>query len=275
MTIQPKSALNEAAILAARQGLIPVGEHMRLGGFGNMLRKELGQWWGTRTWWVQTLIWILVLNGITTTIALTETFTPQALLEEVVRTFLAVGLGAIGIGTVVTVQGAIVGEKQLGTAAWVMSKPASRSAFILAKTLAYAIGFWVTAIIIPASIFILTIHKLVSIPFPILPFLSGLTLLALGQLFYLSLTLMLGTFHNSRGPIAGIGIGFIMTGLMLKGFIPLPVLIVTPWPLPDVAGGLALGTELPSVWSAPIIATSIWIVVMIAVALWRFEREEF
>jgi hypothetical protein len=50
---------------------------------------------------------------------------------------------------------------------------------------------------------------------------------------------------------------------------------VTPWPLPDVATGLALGTELPSVWPVPIIATVIWIVVMTAVALWRFGREEF
>ena len=33
---------------------------------------------------------------------------------------------------------------------------------------------------------------------------------------------MLGTFYNSRGPIAGIGITFIMVGLMLKWLYPLP-----------------------------------------------------
>jgi ABC-2 type transport system permease protein len=218
---------------------------------------------------------VLILNGITTIVALTESMTPDELRAEVVGTFLAVGVGAIGIGTVVTVQGAIVGEKQLGTAAWVMSKPASRSAFILAKTLAYAIGYWITAMIIPAVIFIIVTGQLVPVHLAIPPFLAGLALMALAQLFYLTLTLMLGTFFDSRGPIAGIGIAFIMTGLMLKGLIPLMVQIVTPWPLGDVAGGLALGTELPSVWPIPIIATSIWIVVMTAVALWRFEREEF
>jgi ABC-2 type transport system permease protein len=275
MNTPTKSVVNQDLILAARQGLIPVHQSARLGGFGNMLRKELGQWWGTRTWWVQILIWVLILNGISTIVALTESMTPDELLTETVQTFLAVGAGIIGMGTVITVQGAIVGEKQLGTAAWVMSKPASRAAFILAKTLAYAIAYWITAIIIPAIILIIVIRQLIPVPLALTPFLTGLALVALGQLFYLALTLMLGTFFNSRGPIAGIGIGFIMTGLMLNNFIPFPVLIVTPWPLADIAGGLALGTVLPQIWPIPILATNIWIVVMIAVALWRFGREEF
>ena len=275
MTTESKSVVNQDLILAARKGLIPVRESARLGGFGNMFRKELGQWWGTRTWWVQILIWVLILNGISTIVALTESMTPNELLTEVVLTFLALSIGAIGIGTIVTVQGAIVGEKELGTAAWVMSKPAARAAFIMAKTLAYAIGYWVTAIIIPSSIFFITMRQLIPVQLALMPFISGVALVGLGQLFYLTMTLMLGTIFNSRGPIAGIGIAIIMTGLTLKGFIPFPVLIVTPWPLGDVAAGLALGTELPSVWPVPIIATGIVIIVMTAVALWRFEREEF
>ena len=35
-----------------------------LGGFGNLLRKELGQWWGTKMWWVQLVIWLAIVNGI-------------------------------------------------------------------------------------------------------------------------------------------------------------------------------------------------------------------
>ena len=275
MTTPSKTIVNQDLILAARKGLVPVRERARMGGFGNMLRKELGQWWGTRTWWVQILIWVLILNGITTIVALTETGTPEAVLQEAVQTFLDIAVLAVGIGTIIVAQGAIVGEKQLGTAAWVMSKPASRSAFILAKTLAYAIGYGITAIIIPSAIFIITIRQLIPVQLALMPFIAGVALAALGQLFYLTLTLMLGTFFSSRGPIAGIGIVFIMTGLLLNGFIPFPVLIVTPWPLPDVAAGLALGTELPSVWPVPIIAVAVWIVVMTSVALWRFEREEF
>ena len=275
MTTHSKSVAKQDAILAAREGLIPLPQSSWLGGFGNMLRKEVGQWWGTRTWWVQILVWVLILNGISTIVALTDSMAPNALLAEAVQTFLALGVAAVGMGTVITVQGAIVGEKQLGTAAWVMSKPASRAAFILAKTLAYASGYWVTAIIIPAIIFVIVIRQSIPVPLAITPFLIGLGLMALGQLFYLTLTLMLGTFFNSRGPVAGIGIAFIMIGLMLDSFIPFQVLIVTPWPLADIAGGLTLGSDLPSVWPVPIIATSLWIVVMTALALWRFGREEF
>jgi len=275
MTTESKSVISQELILAARKGLIPVRESVRLGGFGNMFRKELGQWWGTRTWWVQIILWVLILNGISTIVALTESMPPQDLLQEVVQTFLAMSISAVGIGSIVTVQSAIVGEKQLGTAAWVMSKPASRAAFILSKTLAYAIGYGITAILIPSTIFYFTVRQLIPLPLPLVPFLAGMALVALGQLFYLSLTLMLGTIYNSRGPIAGIGIAIIMTGLLLKGFIPFQVLIVTPWPLPDVAAGLVLGMPLPPVWPVPIITVAGWVVVMTAVALWRFGREEF
>lgn len=275
MNAQSKSVVDQDRILAARHGLVPARERAWLGGFGNMLRKELGQWWGTRTWWVQTLIWVLIFNGISTIVALTESMTPNVLLQEVVQTFLPMSVGIIGMGTVITVQGAIVGEKQLGTAAWTISKPVSRAAFILTKTLAYAIGFFVTAILIPSTIFFFTMKALIPAPLPLIPFLCGVGIVLLAQLFYLTLTLMLGTFYNSRGPIAGIGIGFIMTGLLLKNFIPMQVLIVTPWPLPDIAAGLALGSSLPPIWPLPILATAIGIVLMTTMALWRFGREEF
>jgi ABC-2 type transport system permease protein len=274
MTTESKSVANQELILAARQGLVPVRESARLGGFGNMLRKELGQWWGTRTWWVQTLLWMLILNGITT-IVMQDPLESGQLLQEVVQTFLPMSMVAIGIGTIVTVQGAIVGEKQLGTAAWVLSKPASRSAFILAKALAYALGYGITAIAIPSVIFLITLQQLVPEPLGLLPFLSGVALVILSQLFYLALTLMLGTLFSSRGPIAGIGISIILSGLLLKGLFPLEVLAVTPWLLPDLSGAIALQMPLPSIWFVPILATSIWIIVMLAVALWRFGREEF
>ncbi len=274
MSAQSKS-VNHELILAARQGLIPVRERAWLGGFGNMLRKELGQWWGTRMGWVQTLIWVLILNGISTIVALTDSLPPNALLQSVVQTFLPMSVGIIGLGTVITVQGAIVGEKQLGTAAWAISKPVSRSAFILAKTLAYAVGFFVAAILIPSALFFVTVRALIPVQLPLVPFLYGVGIVIVGQLFYLTLTLMLGTFFNSRGPIAGIGIGFFMAGLLLKSFIPQQVLIATPWPLPEIAAGLALGSELPAIWPVPVAATAIWIVVMTIAALWRFGREEF
>jgi ABC-2 type transport system permease protein len=246
-----------------------------LGGFGNLLRKELGQWWGTRAWWVQIIIWLLLLNGVSLLVTLTETRPAAEVLQEVVFTFLPLSVGAVAIGTLIATQGAIVGEKELGTAAWVLSKPASRSAFVLAKVAAYVVGFWISAILIPSALFLLTTWYLVDAPLALLPFLMGAAMVALTQLFYLTLSLMLGTFSSTRGPIAAIGIAFVLTGLLLKGMIPMVVLMVTPWLLPDLSGALAMQLPLPPNWYVPLIATAVWTVLFTALALWRFNREEF
>ena len=41
-----------------------VGNQGRLQGFTNLLRKENRLWWRTSRWWVQTLIWLAIGNGI-------------------------------------------------------------------------------------------------------------------------------------------------------------------------------------------------------------------
>jgi len=248
-------------------------------GLANLLRKELGGWFGTKLWLIQVLIWVFIINGITTVIMVTESaegaMTITELANEVTQTFLEMLVTIIGIGLVITVQGAIVSEKQLGTAAWVMSKPASRSAFIVAKVVAYLAGFGITAVAIPTVIFILETRLLVPLPLSLAPFLAGLSVVALSLLFYLMLTLMLGTIYNSRGPIAGIGIGLLFSGLLIKGLLPEVVLFATPWLLPDVAVLLALQQPLPDVWFVPLIVNGGWTVLFTAVALWRFSREEF
>ena len=275
MTTQSKTAVSQELILAARKGLLPAEEKAWLGGFGNLLRKELSQWWGTRTWWVQILIWVLILNGITTIVMVSEPYTAGQGMQEGLLAFTGLGAMAVGIATVVGVQNAIVGEKQLGTAAWILSKPASRSAFLLSKLLSYIIGFWTAGIIIPSTIFYVETSLIFQTSIPILPFLIGVDVLELSQLFYLALVLMLGTLFESRGAIAGIGIGFLVGGFILTKMIPPGTLVITPWLLPDIGAGLALGQPLPSFWFVPILATGIEIVAMVAVALIRFQKEEF
>ena len=33
-------------------------------GLANLMRQENGRWWRARRWWVQSLVWLGVLNGI-------------------------------------------------------------------------------------------------------------------------------------------------------------------------------------------------------------------
>jgi ABC-2 type transport system permease protein len=292
MTTQAKAALTRDRILAARDGLIPVSERTWLGGFGNMLRKELGQWWGTKTWWSQILLWLLIINVITTIIMveavrvsndieaqqIQEQLTgeePQTPVEQGVQGFLQFGIFAIAIGGIIAVQGAVVGERELGTAEWIMSKPASRSGFILAKGFAYAINLGFVTVLVPTVVFIIAARLILPTPLDLQLFLIGVGVMALSLFFYIALTLMLGAAFKSRGAVAGISIAVLMGGMALKGMVPQELLMVTPWPLGDIASGLALDTPLPDIWWVPIVATALWIPVMLIFGLWRFSREEF
>jgi len=240
-------------------------------GFGNLLRKELGQWWGTRLWWLQILTWVVILNGVTAIIMLDA----AEGIDEAIKNFLLMGAGAIGIGVVLTVQGSIVGEKESGTAAWVMSKPVSPSAFVLAKLIAHTVGFLVTAVLVPSFVFGIQAASLTSSPIAYGPFALAVLVMALAVVFYVALTLALGTIFDGRGPIAGIGVGLLLAGLFFKGMLPLPFVLVTPWLLGDVASGIALGSSLEFNGAIPVVATAVTTSVLILTALWRFAREEF
>ncbi len=260
----------------ANVDLIPVrGSGWRIG-LGNLLRKEFGQWWTTRLWWIQTLIWLVLLNGVTTVIMLDSSgMTPAELVNEAVQTFFLVAATAVGIGIVLTLQGSIVGEKELGTAAWVMSKPASRASFVVSKLIAHFTGFAITTIIIPSAVFLVSASFILPEPVPFGPFALGTAVMALNVLFYVTLTLALGCIFKGRGPIAGIGIGFILVGQFFKGMLPEPIVVATPWLLGEVAASFAM-QQLPVFDRVvPLVATTVEILVFGAVGIWRFNREEF
>lgn len=256
--------------------LIPArGQGWRVG-LGNLLRKEFGQWWTTKLWWIQTLIWLVILNGVTTVVMLDSSgMTPEALVNESVRTFFLVGATAVGIGIVLTLQGSIVGEKELGTAAWVMSKPASRTSFVIAKLVSHFTGFAVTSIVIPAAVFLVAANLVLSQPVPYGSFAIGLAVMGLNSLFFVTLTLALGCFFEGRGPIAGIGITLILVGQFFKGMLPEAIVVATPWLLGEVAASFAMQQQPEFARVVPLVAVVIEIIVLGSLALWRFNREEF
>ena len=131
------------------------------------------------------------------------------------------------------------------------------------------------SLLIPALVFILqSLVFLHQIP-ALLPLLSAWLVVALQIQFYLALSLMLGTIFNGRGSVTGIGLGFLFGGMLLIEFFPQWLTLIFPWTLKDVATGLVMSQAMPSIWPIPVIATAVWIVIFIGVALWRFNREEF
>ena len=263
---------------AVDQKLQAVNESGWRRGFANLLGNENRMWWGTRKWLVHLLLWLIVLNGLILLIGLADAEdinNPFKLYETLTQVLFQVGMFATAIGVVTTAQGAIVREKQLGTAAWVLSKPVSRSAFVLAKFVAYAISFVSLAILIPSAIFYGQSLLLAGHAPELGVFLAGLGIMVVHTLFYLALTLLLGTLFNTRGPISGIAMGLLFIGFLPPNLVPQALLLALPWTLKESAVGLVMGSALPAIWIIPVVATTLWIVVFLAVALWRFGREEF
>ncbi|MBY5162139.1 ABC transporter permease [Salsipaludibacter albus] len=255
--------------------LVPVVPGRAPAGLANLVRKELGQWFGTRLWAVQLVLWVLILNGITTAVMLDPSMPAGDVLAEAVLTFLQVAAALVAIGVVLTTQGAIIGERELGTAAWVLSKPASRTSFLAAKLTAHLTGFGLLALAIPAIVFAVTVGQVVVAPMATGRFALGVAVAGLAVVFYLVLTLALGTVFRGRGPVAGVGVGLVLAGLLLKGMLPPTLVVMTPWLLGDVGASLALGTTMEVSRATPIVATSTWTVLLLVLAWRRFRREEF
>lgn len=265
--------------VAAPAVLQPVGEHGWRVGFANLLRRESGVWWGSRKWLVHLAVWLIVLSGFGLLGAISQqpgqVMTAADRVLKAVSVFFSFGTFCVVAGVVITSQGAIIEEKQLGTAAWILSKPVSRSAVIISKLIAYAVAFVSLMVVIPGAAFYGVSRLLWSHNVPAAaPFALGLAVLALYLLFYLALTLLLGTAFNARGPVAGIALSGLIVGQVVGGLLPAAA-IVTPWALPQVALQLALGQHLPSAWPLAIGVTVILCAACVAAAIWRFSRDEF
>lgn len=246
-------------------------------GFGNLLGKELDSWWRTRRWVVHLVLWLGVIAGFILLISLESRHdtTPARGLDEVMNVFFQAGGFFALIGAVLVTQGSIVGERSYGTAAWVLTKPTTRKAFVLSKFVGITGTFLLLSLVIPAFA-TLIISRIVWGLVPGLDhFAEAVGILALHQTFYIALTLMLGTFFQSRGPVGGLALGFWVSGNILPNFVPPWLTAGTPWSLARSAGQIALWQPVGLPLWIPVAISAVLIVVMLLAALWRFEREEF
>ena len=263
----------------ANHMLQPVAESGWRRGLSNLFRNENNLRWGRNRWILSALIWLGILNGFVFLVAYGEATsgksTPTEIAAECIAIFMTFGTLATAVGVVTGVQGAIIREKQLGTAAWVLSKPVSRNAFVLAKMSSHSLAYLLLPLMLPSLVFYAQSQMLWGQMPDMSPFLAGWAVMALHMLFYVSFTLMLGSLFNSRNAVSAIGLGFLFGGQIFPNFLPAWVTLIFPWKLSELAPALALGQPLPAGWPIPIVATTIWTVVFIRVALWRFGHEEF
>jgi ABC-2 type transport system permease protein len=260
-------------------------------GLANLLGHEFHLWWGTRRWLAQLLIWILLINGAVAFIGIgimttkdlldpaeAQQITPDSIYLNLMQVFIMVAVLCTSVGAVILAQGAIIQEKQMGTAAWILSKPVSRPAFIVSKVTPQALGLLVLGMLVPTIVFYVEISLMTGLAPAPADLLAAMGIWSLVILFYLTLAIMLGTFLNSRGAILGTALGFLFLGMFVPNALP-QLVAVFPWKLDGVALLLALGPQapgpLPPIAIVAVIATGLWIVIFTALAIWRFGREEF
>jgi ABC-type transport system involved in multi-copper enzyme maturation permease subunit len=201
--------------------------------------------------------------------------------------FLTMAAFFVPIAAISLAQDSILGERHSGTAAWVLSKPLRRPAFIMAKLMAHGLGLLLTWVVLPGVVAYIQITTAAKgqLPLSASGWAQAMGLYYLNLLFYLTLALMLATLFNGRGPVLGIALFVAWIGPMQ--IIAEPITQYVPWlntimpwqllmPLGkdlSLAAYLAMGQALPTV--IPIVATALWCVLFTGVAIWRFRREEF
>jgi ABC-2 type transport system permease protein len=271
----------------AETSLTPVTSRGWRMGLTNMLAKENSEWWKTRLWLGQSILWVLLADGVMLA-TLVQTRgqaegTGATENKELGLLLFSLFAGiATSIGAIVRMQDALIGEKESGTAAWVLSKPLSREALVLSKAVANSLGFLVTACVIPGVIAYMILATLVGGSWPVAQFAGVIAFLALNLEFYLTFTLMLGAFNSKRGAVIGLPLAILFGWQLLLG--PLPLLkYVMPWYLlmpltsggtqQSLAGYLMKGEPLPTI--TPIVCTAVLSLLFVVVAVWRFKKEEF
>jgi ABC-2 type transport system permease protein len=113
-----------------------------------------------------------------------------------------------------------------------------------------------------------------------LGFFGVLGVILISHLFFLSLTLMLGTFFNSRGPVIGIPLAILFMQQNILGFLP-ALRYVLPWNLLVPLGNtnplvisLIMGTPVQSDHLILLMVAAVESILFILISLWRFNQEE-
>ena len=247
-------------------------------GMGNMLRSGLARWFKTRSWWMNCLIWGGLVGFIVGAVA----FNPQApdIQELLMITLIFSGLFP-SIGVIITMQDAVVGEKREGTAAWVLSKPVTRQSLILSKVIANSLGILLTMVIVPCAVGFIIIAISTSSTLVTLGVLGAMGVIFVNHFFFLSLTLMLGTFFDIRAPVVGIPLAILFLQQNIIGLVP-ALRFILPWNLIIPLGNtnpltitLLQGATPSSEQLTMLLVIILESIIFTLVALWRFNRQEF
>jgi ABC-type transport system involved in multi-copper enzyme maturation permease subunit len=257
----------------------PVKESGWLSGLPNMLRKENGNWWNTRLWLIQIVVWTLLLNGLHLMVLYLsgqDSSFPMRDSFASLTIFFALMGGMTPFGVMILTQGAIIEEKKSGTAEWVLSAPLSREAFVFSKLAVNLLWIFGVLVLLQGAVYEVVLMAFGMDIIAVGSLIQGLLLHGFHLLFWLTLTLMLGTFFKGRGAVIGIPVLLLGFQDLIAdlGRTYLPGLeLWLPKRIEEIATQATIGGPVSSI--VPLFAIGLQIVIFTIVAFWRFKREEF
>lgn len=240
-----------------------------------LIAKEASGWRRGHAWWSQPAIFLTLTAGA---LAL-----PLSLLRDVFASEPGGILGgaasvlsgllatAPAIAAVLWFQNALIGERQSGTAAWILSKPVPRWTVPASKLIVHAGGTLVVAIALPGVLAWTVLSATLPTAPPPASFAAALLVLALHALFYAALALALGAAFDARGVVVAVPLAMLLGGDLVLSAVPAAAR-VTPWLLGRGAGALMQGAPFPL--PEALLATAVATVALLGVTFVRFGRRD-
>jgi ABC-2 type transport system permease protein len=253
-------------------------------GLSNLMRKESGETWKTRHWWVQLLIWLVIIDGLLLFILFGvqqaaelsgETISSAEIYGTALEVLFGIGSIGIGIGIIISTQDEVIGEKMSGTAAWVLSKPASRVAFYFSKLFSNSVSALLLMIGVPFLVaFGILWGK--NPEMDIVGFLTATGVLIIHTLFYLSLSLMIGVFAEKRSLVLAFCFAGLLGGQLMLNFVK-ELIYFTPFGLSNIMAGIANEgpLALPGMLWLPVGITLVASLIFIFLSVLKIQRLEF
>lgn len=252
-------------------------------GLRNLVQGEYSAWFKSSRWWKHLILWFAIINVMMGSMVIVGANAAKRGEQGPPVLFMYGIFGGmfVAFGVMIIMQRVLVREKQSGTASWVLSKPVSRTAFVLSRLTVNAIAILLTAVIVPGVIVYLTLG-LLSAEGWLSPagFTAALLMVSLHTFYWIALVLMLGTFFESSAGVIAIPMALYFIFWMGTDLIPYlidvsPLLLVFS-PMEKVnAISVSLITGEPVYSWLPVIVTALSSIIFIAVAIVRFNRQEF
>jgi ABC-2 type transport system permease protein len=165
--------------------------------------------------------------------------------------------------------GSVATEKERGTAAFLLTKPITRDAFVAAKIV--AIGALLALALLVAGVLCWVYTAILFEALPVAGFAGALALLWLSLAVFAALTFLASVATRSALVAGGLGFGlFLLLGIFSAFPTIGPYMPLSLWTAADM---LALGT-VPDPLLGPVLVNVAIIAVALGLASWSFRRQE-